>query len=166
VADWNKLDNILAWNNTGSWLEGNTPASANTTRIIYGPNLTVARNSTLGAVLTAGQFNYNLNTVTTSTIGTGTTTLFTLAPAANFGSIGILVNAGRVAFASPIALSDSQTWQVDSGALLTLTGGSTGLITGSLKNLTKTGAGQLTLSPANASTFTGSVFANEGIIVV
>jgi len=166
MANWNKLDNILAWNNTGSWLEGSTPASANTTKIIYGPNLTVARNSTLGAVLTIGQFNYNLNTATTSTVGTGTTTLLTVAPAANFSSIGILVNAGRVTFASPIALSDSQTWQVDSGAQLAVSGGSTALITGTNKNLTKTGAGQLTLGSATASTFTGSIFVNEGLLIV
>ena len=166
-----------AWTSptTGAWaLGGNWGGTAPG----YQSNVTI--NTTSQASQTLGQ-DFDINSLTIGSAATSALTIAKGSPTApqvgmltieatnangNTAGIGIVVNtpasgAPTHTISAPIGLAASQTWTVNAGAALTVSGVITDF--GAGNSLTKDGAGTLQLSGAN--TFLGGLVIKAGTVV-
>ena len=119
--------------------------------------------TTLDAPFSIGKllFTSNPSGVTSVTIAAGTpsTNSLTITPTIATDGIDVAANAGAVVISAPVILGANQTWSVDGTGVSSLSVG--GGITGTA-NLTKTGAGILTLSGTNA--YVGTTTVSAGVL--
>jgi autotransporter-associated beta strand protein len=151
------------WNadvNNWSLDKANTSAAASIPG--QGTDVVFAIDSASGAVVTTLEQNFKINSLTFEAGGTSTPTSVTIAPGAvstnrlevapQVATTGVSITAGgptSVTISAPFRLGANQTWTVaDAAALLTLSGGLQGE-----KDVTKAGAGLVTLSTAADPTF-------------
>ncbi|MDZ7619345.1 MAG: autotransporter-associated beta strand repeat-containing protein, partial [Patescibacteria group bacterium] len=109
------------------------------------------------------KFTSNPSGVTAVTIAAGTIATNSLTIAPSFGTVGIDVanSAGNVTISAPVVIGANQTWSVAStGASLRIDGALSGTA-----NLTKAGAGTVTLT-ANNGSYSGDVTISAGTVIL
>ena len=159
-GSWN-VDASGNWNTAGNWNPAAVPGTLAGDVVSLTTNLTAACSVTLDTGATVGTLN----------IGDPTSSFFSYTLTNSGGSILTFNNSGSGATLAqttsggasdtvsvPITLADNLA--VTNVNSLTLPG----VISGSGKNLTKSGSGALTLS--GASTFTGNIVVNGGLLNV
>jgi autotransporter-associated beta strand protein len=82
--------------------------------------------------------------VTAVTINAGTGGSLTLTPSSSANGISVSATAGAITISAPLTLGAAQTWNIDGGGSLTISGN-----INMANALTKVGAGSLTLSGTN-----------------
>ncbi len=150
------------WNaNVNNWSQDKANTSVATSLPGQGTDVIFAINSASGAVTTTLEQNFKINSLTFEA-GTSTPTSVTIAPgtvstnrleiAPQVATAGIAITSGgppAVTISAPLRLGKNQTWNiVDSASTLTLSGGLQGEA-----DVTKSGAGKVTLSAAADPTF-------------
>ena len=108
------------------------------------------------------QFTSNPVGVTSATIAQGTSGTLTIGPAANTFGIDVGDNAGAITISAPLVVSTDQTWNISNIGLptLTISGGMSGA-----GDVTKTGAGTLILTAANAIYGADIIWSGGGITI-
>lgn len=174
-SSWNSTTNGV-WNTTGNWTPSGVP-SGSTNATILGINnaasaaLTVNFNNSLA--VNSLTFTNPTNSVTVSNSSAADRVLTINAS----GGTGITTGAGAVVIGRnspsvngvPVNLAASQTWSVGAGGLTVH--GRIAETAGSAKELTKTGAGTLTLSGISGgsdtgNTYTGGTKVSAGLLIV
>lgn len=147
-----KANNTSALNQTNSWTGATVPVSGDTA--LWDATITAANSSAIGGAVTVGsvQFANPGGACTISASGASTLTLDANGSATPAGvGIDMALATTNLTVICPITVSTAQTWIVNSGRTLTVSGG----ITGSGVTLTKDGGGTLTLSTASLANFAG-----------
>ena len=157
-TSWSGATGTSSWEVDGNWTSGIPGYNSNV--IFY--------NAGAGSLSTSLNGNYDIDrltyagdSTTATTIAAGTGGILTIE-----NTTGITVNTPASGspthtISAEVALNSSQSWMVDSGAALTVSGTITDLTGG--YSLTKAGTGTLTLSGAN--TFTGGATISAGTMV-
>lgn len=157
-----------SWSNTGNWVGTATPGyESNVSMYNTGAgNLSTALNGDFDI----NSLNYGAGSTTATTIAQGTVGMLTIeATTANGNTAGSGITVATPTSGTPthtisarVGIASSQTWTVNSGAALTVSGVVSDF--GGGYSLTKTDAGTLTLSGAN--TFGGGVTLSGGKLVL
>ena len=140
----------------------NTSTPTGTTNVFFSSNGNTATSASTSAPLAVNSLNFGVGTGTNSGITVSGTSAITITGSAvngNAAGSGITTTGtGSDTISAPIALAASQTWSVDTGGKLTVSG----TVSGSSTTLTKAGAGTLVLSGAN--TYTGGTTVTTGTL--
>ena len=144
---------------------GSTPGSGNIV-IFSNSGAPTSISTTLDGNVTIDslQFTATPSGVTAVTIASGmpSTSSLTIAPADSNNGIDVAANAGAITISAPVVAGANQTWNVNGTGTSSLV--VSGAISGS-SNITKTGAGVLTLSADNTS-YSGTMTISAGTLNV
>jgi len=155
-----RQNNATLLNTTGAWSPAGTPGPGD---IAAWTASTANRTTALGGSVTWGKILMNATDpggdVTIGNTAGATLTLNGL----NGVGIDLAIASRSLTISDPVALGASQTWTINSGRTLAV-GYPIGETSAGLV-LTKTSAGQLTLNPATANTFTGGLTINGGTVL-